>query len=406
VPKTKKFIPLQSQRQDDEKSETHQLAKLLVTTGILESPDALVPLAISQSVDSFLLHRLAETQTNLQDYTQIQTLKTNTRDNMVLHLIQERAMLTVNQALTQANINCIWLNGKALGYMIYPEPHLRVTDTVECIIAPDNMPSVVKLLQSIGYYQPDSAHDSYHQSVQLYHRQHAQLRLVLHEQLKGYSGRALISDERLAQWFDDPLQFKVKEQNLITLQPEHHLLYLCANGFLHDGQSIIGLHDLLDLHLLLTTVDLNWDGLIAEAVELQWTYLVAYVFDVVCDYFDTPISTDVLAALHKQNKADQFMRRIVLNYHDDSQAESVFQYMGQLGIRDKIKTAVQIFFPPKRYIRQRYSIRAKRATAPYYVYRILSYLITMPIKIIRRVLSLLKRAFRRRNQSNNALKRS
>ena len=84
------------------------------------------------------------------------------------------------------------------------------------------------------------------------------------------------------------------------------------------------------------------------------------------------------------------MRRIVLNI--DTKGESISEYFGQLSLREKIKTAVQIIFPPKRYIRQHYSIRAKRATAPYYIYRIVSYIIQLPFMIIRWAISLLRRS--------------
>ena len=400
MPKTNKFIPLNSRRADGNFSDAHQLAKLLVTEGLVESPDRLVPLAISQSLGSFLSHRLTQTQNALQDYSQIQALKAETRDNMVLHLRQERAMLAVNQALSQAKINCLWLDGVAVGYTVYPEAHLRVKQTLDCLISSDDIPSAVKILQSLNYDQADTTDDSYthaHLPIILSHRQDPQLRLVLHQNMKGYSGRNTIPDERLSIWLNEVTSFDSQQQTFFTLKPEHQLLYLCAQGFLYDGQSVIGLIDLLDLHLLLTVHDLDWDELIAEAVDLQWTYLLAYMLNVVRDYFYTEIPPTVLKALQNQNKADQFMRRVVLNYHEDSQEDSIVQYFKQLSVGEKVKTAIQIIFPPKRYIRQRYAIRAKRATIPYYIYRILRYILSIPFAILKRLISSLRQAYQNRD---------
>jgi hypothetical protein len=398
LPKFKQFIPLQSQTSDSTLGKKHQLARLLIASELLEVSSEFVQLAISQSLGPFFLHRLKHTETVLQDPTQIQVLKADARENMVLHLIQERAMFEVNQALLTAGIKCVWLTGVALGHTLYLEPHLRVKGNLDCVVPVDEFPTALEIIKSLHYQQPETltefeTHDDLSQHIHLIHDQYSQLHLKLHQCLSRHSRHDYVSSEHLSQWLEQAVCIEINKQTFFMLKPEHHLLYLCGHGFLQYGESFVGIRDLLDLHLLLTTVDLDWELLITEAVELHWAYLVTYVFNLVRDYFDTPIPPDVFDALYKQNRADEFMNRIVLQHNSTMRDESILQYLSQLSFSEKIKTIVQIIFPPKRYIRQLYSIRAQRATAPYYVYRILDQLRRAFVAILRRLVFRIRRMF-------------
>lgn len=398
MPKIKQFIPLHSQTSDNSLSQNHQLARLLIATELLDVPSECAQFAISHLLGSFLLHRLKQTDTVLQDSTQMQALKADARENMVLHLVQERAMFEVNQALLTAGIKCVWLAGVALGHMLYSESYLRVKGDLDCIVSPDDFPTALEVIKSLNYQQPENllepeAHDDFSQHIHLIHNQYAQLHLKLHHCMLRHAGHDYIPSEHLTQWLEQAVCIEVNKQAFFTLKPEHHILYLCGRGFLQQGQSIFGLRDVLDLHLLLTAYDLDWDMLIAEAVDLNWTYLVTYVFNLVHDYFDTPIPPDVFDALYKQNRVDEFMNRIILQHNSNTRDESILQYLSQLSFSEKIKTIVQIVFPQKRYIRQLYSIRAQRATAPYYVYRILDQLRGVFVAVFRRIMFRITRMF-------------
>lgn len=391
MPKTKKNIPIHTRNSDDELSDIQQLANFLVTTETSETAESLVKLAISQSLGAHFQYRLTQTQTTLKDKKLTQALKTDIRDDTVKHLLQERAILAVNKALTQSGVDCIWLNGVALGYSVYPDPQLRVKDTLDCLVAADDVPKAQKVLTSLNFYEPEKESDAYTLSrlpIELHHERHSNLRLVLHQHVIGYGGRATITNERLNMWRANTITFELKEQTFFMLRPEHHFLYLCAQGFLHNGQSTVGLRDLLDLDLLLTTYDLDWKWIVAEASELQWTYLVTYVLELVENYFDTPIPDNIFEALEKQSRADEFMSRIVLKQDNNYEQESVLSYLWQLNVIDMLRTILQLIFPPKRYIRQRYSVRPKRITAPFYVHHIVTHLAQIPIAIIRRIMSL------------------
>jgi hypothetical protein len=393
VSKTKRFIPLYSRTSDNEAGDRHQLAKFLVSADALESPDDYVQLAIKQSLGSYFLHHLLQTETLLEDDSHVLALKTDTRDNMVLHLIQERAMLAVNQALNEADINCIWLKSAPLSYTVYAKPHLRVKEEIECFVASDDMSNALRILKLLNYYPSEKSNDSYTHArlpITLQHEQQPQLYLTLHQHMIGYSGRPLISDDRFAAWLEHTISFELQRTSFLTLNPEHHFLYLCAHGFLQDGKSVISLRDILDLHLLITSYDLDWDWIIAEADDLEWTYLLVYVLQLLIDYFDTLIPSEIIATLEKRGRADEFMKRLILSDYSGIQNETISQYLSRLSFREKINTLLQIIFPPKRYIRQRYSIRAKRATAPYYVYRIVVQIVKIPTLLIGWLFSLLK----------------
>lgn len=376
-------------------SDKHQLACLLSAETIAECPPSLILLAIDQLLSPLLLYRLTKPETAITDSAPMQALTADAREHMILYLLQERAMFEVNQALTTAGIQCVWLKGASLGYTVYPEPQLRVKGDLDCIVPLEDFPVALEILLSMNYVLPENmlkstALERLSHHTHLMHSQYPQLRLELHHRLLGPSGENDLPSEHLAKWFDQSITFEVNQQTFFTFRPEHHTLYLCAHGFLQHGESFVGLRDLLDLHLLITTYNLDWEVVVAEAIDLKWTFLVNYVLHLVQEYFETTIPFDVFDTLQTHQTTDESIGRIVLKRHDDIRGESMLQFLGQLTLREKAYTLYQIILPPRDYMRQRYAIPPNRSTLPYYGYRIFYQSKGFVVAILRRLSFYLK----------------
>jgi hypothetical protein len=379
-------------------SDKHQLARLLLDDTVVEFPHSLILLAIDQLLGPLLLHNVTKTKSIVNDSVQMRALTADARERMILYLLQERAMFEVNQAITAAGIQCVWLKGTSLGHTVYPEPQLRVKGDLDCIVPLEDFPIALDILLSMNYVLPENmlktvAHDRLSHHTHLIHSHYPQLHLELHHRLLGHSGENDLPREHLAAWLDQSITFEVNQQTFFTFKPEHHVLYLCAHGFLQHGEAFVGLRDLLDLHLLITTYNLDWELLVTEVIDLKWTFLVNYVLNRVQEYFDTAIPLDVFDTLQAYQTTDESIDRIVLKRHGNIRGESVLQLLGQLTLREKARTLYQIILPPRDYMRQRYAIPPNHLTLPYYGYRLLYQSKGFVVAILRRLSFYLRSIF-------------
>ena len=81
------------------------------------------------------------------------------------------------------------------------------------------------------------------------------------------------------------------------LQPEAHLLYLCAHDLLHHGEKFTNLRQYLDLHLLITKETLDWDVITEQAAVLRWTYAVERALTLTSELYNTPVPAPVIPHL-------------------------------------------------------------------------------------------------------------
>lgn len=377
-----------TKHQENEKRHTPQLAHFLAGIDTQIQPEDIVQSAIGESLGPMFLYRLKEASIVLDNEQKFGALSTDVKAWKVISLLQEQAMLEVNQALSQAGIRCVWLKGAVLGRLIYPEVYLRPKFDLDCIVYENDFSRALDILLNMNYVHADGglkirtvAHERLEHHVELKHTHHRHVQLELHRHLLGMAGTTLIPLDKLGQWLDQAVTIEVANQTVYTLRPEHHFLYLCAHTFLQHGETHLGLLQLLDMYFFLTTFKLDWDVLTEEAKELNWTFLADYSLRRIQEIFDIPIDSHVFQLLRANGVEDQSASYMLLKRHQIFQSEYEFSFMSQLSLHDQITTILQLVFPPERFMRIRYLIPPERHVLPYYGYR----LVILMIAMIRRV---------------------
>ncbi len=364
----------------DNLDSTHQLAAFLVGATTEHDYDHLAKLAVESSLSPMFLHHLKADHYDSIDATVLRQLKSLAQLHAMKFLAQEWAMKEINQALVEAGIRCIWFKGSALSYEIYPQAPLRTKSDLDCIVDSSDMDDALEILYSLGYERvPDNPdklipilYDRLSHHIVLEHPQNKLIVVELHRHLFGLSGPEILPPKHLKKWLDEAIDFQFSDQNALTFRPEYHLLYICAHAFLQHGEDKIGLRQLLDMHLIITKYSLNWDVLVNEAVALKWTFLTEYGLTRVQDSFATLIDSSVFNALRSQRLADEVIDYKHLQDREFVEGESIYEHLSKLNKRDQFTSILQLTFPSKYYMRQRYDIKQGLPVFPYYVPRFLA----------------------------------
>ena len=362
------------------RDETQQLAAFLADTTIEHDYDHLAKLAINSAISPMFLHHLKADHYDAIDETVLRQLKSLAQLHAMRFLAQGWAMKEINKALAQAGVRCIWFKGSALSYEIYPQPALRTKSDLDCIVASSDMDAALEILLSLGYKRvPDNPdklipilYDRLSHHIVLEHPKNKLIVVELHRHLFGLSGPEILPPKHLTKWLDEAMDFQFGDQPALTFRPEYHLLYICAHAFLQHGEEKIGLRQLLDMHLIITRYSLNWDVLIDEAVALKWTFLTEYGLTRVQDSFSTPIDSSVFNALRSRRLADEVIDYKHLQDREFTEGESIYEHLSKLNKRDQFISILQLTFPSRHYMRQRYDIKEGIPVFPYYVPRFLS----------------------------------
>jgi len=375
----------------DNRDDTHQLAAFLVGATTEHNYDHLAKLAVDSSISPMFLHHLTADHYDAIDATVLRQLKSLAQLHAMKFLAQEWAMKEINQALIQAGVRCIWFKGSALSYEIYPQAPLRTKSDLDCIVAPSDMDTALETLYSLGYEKkpddPDKLipilYDRLSHHIVLEHPKNKLIVVELHRHLFGLSGPEILPPKHLKKWLDEAIDFQFGDQKALTFRPEYHLLYICAHAFLQHGEDKIGLRQLLDMHLIITEYSLNWDVLIDEAVALKWTFLTEYGLTKVQDSFGTPIDSSVFNALRSRQLADEVIDYKHLQDREFIEGESIYEHLSKLTKRDQFISVLQLTFPSRHYMRQRYDIKEGTPVFPYYVPRVLAQVKKLIMNILR-----------------------
>jgi putative nucleotidyltransferase-like protein len=379
----------------------HRLGAFLGRAESLKQPNDFADLASNELVAAFFLYRLREEGIQPQDFPELQPLIDEARQFAAQYMLQEHAMLEVNQALSDANIKAIWLKGAALAHTIYPQATLRSKSDLDLIVSIGDFRAALRILKDLDYYEPEkhlktTAQDLMSHHAHLRHSKFNLIILELHHRLLGHTGQGLMPAHILEKWLEQTIEFDVNGQSCHTLKPETHFIYICAHVFLQHGEVSLTLRDLLDLHLLTVAYDLDWDEIVNQSIALGWTYLLEKALEHLQEYLQTAIPQEVLDAIRAGKSSDREIRdRIILKSSGDIRGESVLQLFRHLTLWERIQTIWQIAVPSEAYMRVRYDVSGKRSVLPYYFYRWFDQSRGLMIALVRRVANRMGKIIRR-----------
>jgi hypothetical protein len=289
-------------------------------------------------------------------------------------MAQDTTRLEINTAFRAAAIPCLWVKGSALAYTVYPAPELRPMGDLDVLVPPGHFEQAATVLFDLGYRPPDQAIITLPPELVDKYEHHLLLRggagggifVELHWRLLN---QMLLDTDQGAWFWSQTQEIEIHDQTLTTLQPEAHLLYLCAHVLLQHGEAVSLLMHYLDLHLLLTHSPINWSSVVDQAVRFKWTYTVERALMTASNTFDTPVPTDVLEALRQKRPDDEVLWQVDRLAGTGNHFERVWRLMQGEPMRSKRRLITAIVFPVRTYMRARYAVPPGQALWPWYLRR-------------------------------------
>ncbi|MCK5684936.1 nucleotidyltransferase family protein, partial [bacterium] len=205
------------------------------------------------------------------------------------YLRAQKGSIRLQQLFESNNINSVLLRGMALCQYLYPDPFIRPMGDVDVLIDQEQIKQVLRLLESEGYrikkklrsqvvYEIESTIFEIH------------LSLLTPKRYKNAADTSL--------WFDTRIRFEVDGDSLYGLSYENELLELICHGFIHHGFDKP--FQLLDIALLASREQIDWDYINAWAKKASLSKLVAFTFAYL-EYLFQPRYNSIRQNLHNWN---------------------------------------------------------------------------------------------------------
>jgi Uncharacterised nucleotidyltransferase len=296
-----------------------------------------------------------------------------TRDALSRYMLLENAYHVITSALSNAGIAHLWLKGIALANSVYTADYTRHMSDLDVIVSEQECQRAIEILKHKGFYPlpvesalltPSSIEPAttiHHYTLQ--GGAEGLITLEIHYRLFGLHARHL-EGEALAYFGAHTCRVG---KGIITLQPETHLVYLCAHIMLQHGESDLQLRRYLDIHLLITVCSLNWDEVMAAAQNLGWGYSLQRVLQTTRRLFDTLIPDLMLTTLDSLQPPDrELATRLQTGGFD---WKKIRLAMNGMGFWRWLGFLLHILIPPRDYMRVRYHIASGVPVWRYYFYR-------------------------------------
>lgn len=333
---------------------------------------ALVAATLAQGVGPILLWALERQGVDISDPAW-SPLVVSTRQVAIQHVLAAATQQQVDAALSQAGIPAIWFKGADLARTVYAKPSLRPMGDIDLLVPYPLRQQALAVVESLGYrLEAGELFQGAHELIHHYHLRGnvaGAVRLELHFRLLGYSDR-LLPLEQLSWFWQHTRPWSDGDVSYTFLQPEAHLLYLCAHAVLQHGEADFRLLRYLDLHQLLThSPTFDWDVVVDQAVALGWTYAVERALSITRHFFATPLPDDLLESLRRRRPADEDVTAVTDRQARGTRWEGIQVHFATMSWPARARLAWRLAVPPTAYMRWRYDVQADWQVPLAYLYR-------------------------------------
>jgi len=269
--------------------------------------------------------------------------------NAAYNAVLCRELAGVLAALTEAGVPVILLKGAALIKTIYADPADRPMNDLDLLVRRADIPRAVSALQARGFQRLMDNYIRFH--VFLLGGQAGQVSVELHWSL-------VLNDQRfpaLIDWFwgqSEPL--KATSSLASVLSPTAQLLYLTAHlGLQHKGEErLIWFYD-LSLLAARRCEDIDWDGLLQQAVQAGWADALYQAFSMVQDRFGLIDGTLPLP----EGWLERLQQQADLQPAQPGLTVGILKTWKESSVRDRLGLLRGALFPRPAYLRWRYHPR-------------------------------------------------
>lgn len=290
-----------------------------------------------------------------------------------------KALLTL---FKEHQIPCLMLKGIALAELIYPGIALRGMSDIDILVKKDDLYAIDDLLSSQGYISRDSSvsraihnPEGYLASLEYRKDDASILNLHVHWHMVNTSVPAtmFIKQVNIDRIWEKALTAKVADVEVLTLCPEHLVIYLCEHA-LRVGHSFDRLILLCDIYYAIKTYvnNFDWNFMIEESRRFNLDRFVFFGLSIVKHYSSLNIPDEYLRRLKPDNISLGEKLFLHLQYNNRRiRGSSYFIYLAMnRNLSDKFSFLFRTFFPPAPILLQRQRIRDARSLKSYYLYRI------------------------------------
>ena len=289
-------------------------------------------------------------------------------------LAQDAARWQINSALRSQDIPTLWIKGSVLAYTVYEFPHQRPMVDLDVVVPSSYLGQASEVLGNLGYKEPPWEQLPLPTAFRRKHEHHmvlqggpgGQVIVELHWHLLGPH---LFSEDQMSWFWSQTVDIEIADHAVTTLRPEAHLLYLCVHALSQHGETIISLRHYYDVHALICVSEINWEWLIQQAVDFEWTFAVERMLSKTVEYFETPVSAAVLTALIERRRPTERSDRVTALASDGHILYKVFDNLRGEPLHVKLRVIFSIVLPPRHYMRDRYQLGAESAVWPWYLRR-------------------------------------
>lgn len=176
------------------------------------------------------------------------------------------------RAFSEKKIRVIFLKGVFLAERIYKDIGLRPTTDIDILVKKEDIPVADEMLRSSGYIRPACyedflANDPSHINAVFYKRDTTGNFCVhLHRHLVNSTWPVdrLVKKIDMERIWSLAGSYRIGDTDILSLSPEHLLIYLCLHGFSHSFDRLVLLTDILET-LRHYGDGLDWDLVMQEA---------------------------------------------------------------------------------------------------------------------------------------------
>jgi hypothetical protein len=279
---------------DKENEHLKELRVLIrVLRGALPDPECdwelAVGLARRHGVSPFLCYLLRQHRDSVPAHLW-QAMQSDYYAAVASHLLRERQLEQVLEALDRAGVPVVLLKGAALSLSVYPDPALRTMGDLDLWVLRSNLDGARVALNEIGYVAHSKANrplplqDTYLGETQMLSDEPGMRLVELHwnvfpgEWLR-HTGR--IDEEPL--WERRvPLDGTTSDQ----LAPEDAVFHTCLHYAISHQMSGLGLRPFIDLELIQKRYQINWDSVMQRARAWRVQTAMWLVLDRWAELFD------------------------------------------------------------------------------------------------------------------------
>lgn len=276
-------------------------------------------------------------------------------------------------AFERAGITAIVLKGAALALTVYEDIGLRPMGDLDLLIQKSDQDRAARILSGLGFEpgwdRPVSRTwlPERHQSFQKRGKVH--MIVELHESLIG--DRNDIRTPALDWPFRHTLalNLKPKYEDMATLVPEAHALFLSAHAYQQHGLQNVRLIWLLDLWYLLRHPAYSYEKSLGLVEKLPWGTGYRLALENLQGAFDLAVPEEVLTRLEALR--DEQMDRLVMAL-SGAELDRVSVHRSEIGflnLRGRLRYSLSILFPPMEYLDQRYQFLPRSLWLLYYPVR-------------------------------------